>query len=121
MRTSIAATMAKKLATVMMITSRFAMCESSCASTPSISLLEALPQAPSDRDSRLLRAPTGREGVRNVGVDHGDARLREVGQRAEPLDHVVQLGRLLALDDLGPGRGERELVRREELEEAGLP
>ena len=38
--------MAKKLATVMISTSRFAMCESSCASTPSISFGSSRSQSP---------------------------------------------------------------------------
>ena len=45
------------------------------------------------------------------------ATFGEIGQRAQPLDHVVQRGRLLATDDLGAGRGERELVRGVVLED----
>jgi hypothetical protein len=65
----------------------------------------------------VLRAPAGRERVRHIRRDHRDARLRQVGQRAEPLDHRVQLRRLLGPDHLGPGRGQRDLVRGEVLEE----
>ena len=37
--------------------------------------------------------PVG-ERVRDVARDDRDPRLRQVGHRAEPLDHRVQLGRL---------------------------
>ena len=74
--------------------------------------LEAAPEAGGDRDHGVLRVPAGRERVRDVGVDDRDPRLREVGHRAEALDHRVQLGRLLRGDDLRPRGGEGELVRR---------
>ena len=53
--------------------------------------LEPLPEAGRDGDSGVLRVAAGGERVRDVAVDHGDLRLRQVGHRAEPLDHVVQL------------------------------
>jgi site-specific DNA-cytosine methylase len=65
----------------------------------------------------MLRVPSRRERVRHVGVDDRDPRLRQVGHRAEPLDHVVQLRRLVALDDLRAGGGQRDLVGRVVLEE----
>ena len=118
MRTSIAATIAKKLATVM-ISDVPVRDVRELVGEHALDLLrlEALPEAARDGHRRVLRAAAGREGVRDVGVDHRDPRLRQIGHRAEPLDHVVQLGRLLALDDLRPGRRQRELVRREVLEE----
>ena len=118
-RTSIAATMAKKLATVMITTSRLATCESSCASTPSTSCGSRRSQRPRvTATAACLRAAARREGVRHVGVDDCDPRLGQVGQRAQPLDHVVQVGRLVALDDLRPGGRERDLVGREQLKRA---
>ena len=79
--------------------------------------LEPLPEAARHGDGRVLRVAAGRERVRDVGVDHGDPRLRQVGHRAEPLDHRVELRRLLLRDDLRAGGPEGELVRREVLEE----
>ena len=99
-------------------TSRFAMCESSCASTASTSCGSSrLPEPLRHGDGGVLRVAAGRERVRDVGGDDGDARLRQVGHRAEPLDHRVQLGRLLGGDDLRAGRRERELVGRPVLED----
>ena len=79
--------------------------------------LEALPQAGRDADRGVLGRATGGECVRHRRVHDRDLRLRQVRHRAQPLDHVVQRGRLLAGDDLRAGGGERELVRREVLEE----
>src|SRR5439155_24782904 len=50
-------------------------------------------------------------------VDDRDPRLRQVRHRTEPFDHVVQLRRLIALDDLRARRRQCELVGREVLEE----
>ena len=72
--------------------------------------LEALPEPARDGDGRAFRAAARREGVRNVRVDDRDPRLGQVGHRAQPLDHVVQVGRLVALDDLRAGGPERDLV-----------
>jgi hypothetical protein len=44
--------------------------------------LEALPETARDRHSRMLRAPAGRESIRDVGVDDRDPWLRQVSQRA---------------------------------------
>src|SRR5439155_12265527 len=46
-----------------------------------------------------------------------DPRLRQIGHRAQPLDHRVQFRRLVALDYLRAGGGERELVGGVVLEE----
>ena len=53
-------------------------------------------------------------GIARVG--DGDLRLRQVGLHAQAIDHRVQLRRLLRRDDAGAHRGQRELVRREELQ-----
>ena len=94
------------------------MCESSWASTPSTS------RGSSRRQRPVVTATAACFGLRPVANAFGTSvsitairRLRQVGQRAQALDHVVQLGRLVALDDLGPGRGERELVGGEVLDE----
>ena len=51
-------------------------------------------------DGGLGTAPRG-ERVGDVGGRDGDAWLGHVGQRAEPVDDAVQLGRLLGRDLLG--------------------
>ena len=94
------------------------MCVSSCASTPSISCGSSRFHSPGvTATTAVLRVAAGRERVRDLGRDHRDARLRQVGHRREPLDHRVQLRRLVALDDLRAGSEQGELVRREVLEE----
>ena len=80
-------------------------------------LLEPLPQPARDRDGGVLRVAAGREGVRDIGLNDGDPRLRQVGHRAEPFDHRVKVGRLLGGDDLRAGRSERDLVGGVVLEE----
>ena len=72
--------------------------------------LEPAPQARRHGDDCVLRIAPRRERVRDVGVDDRDARLGQVGHRAQALDHRVQLGRLLTVDDLGAGCSERDLV-----------
>ncbi len=117
-RVSIAATIAKKLATVMISTSRFAMCESSWASTPSIS-------AGSSRFQRPVVTATaaclGERPVANAfGIGVSMIATFGFGRSAiahSLLDHVVQRGRLLAADDLRAGGLEGELVRGVVLEE----
>ena len=79
--------------------------------------LEALPQSARDRDCSVLRASARRERIRHVRVDDRDARLGQVCHRAEPLDHVVQLGSLVTLDHLRARGLEGELVGGEVLEE----
>ena len=108
---SIAASIAKKLATVMIRTSRLAMCESSWARTPSTSFGSSRFQRPVVTQTA---ACFGERPVANA-FGHGrvhdrDLRLRQVGDRAQPLDHVVQRGRLLAAHDLRAGGGEGDLV-----------
>ena len=112
----IAASSAKKLAMVMISTSRFFTCVSSWAITPSSSLGESTLMIPVVAQTVALfwRAPA-RERVRHVGVGHGDPRLGQVGLDAEPLDHRVQARRLLRRDLLGAHRGQRELVGEEQL------
>src|SRR5439155_20191506 len=79
--------------------------------------LQPLPEATGDGDGRMLRAASGRKGVGDLAVDDGDARLGQIAHGAETLDHVVQLWRLIALDHLRAGGGQRELVGGEVLEE----
>ena len=71
-----------------------------------------LEQAGGHRDRRVLGAPARGEGVRDVAVDDRDPRLRQVGHRAQPLDHRVQLRRVVRRDDLRAGGLESELVGR---------
>ena len=61
--------------------------------------LQALPEALGHRDGGVLRSAARGERIRDVRRDDGDARLRQVCERAQPLDHRA-------------GCGERELVRR---------
>ena len=65
---------------------------------------------------RFGRAAGG-EGVGQSGVGDRDPRLGHVGQRAEPVDHAVQLGRLLRGDLAGPHGAHRDLVGEPPLEE----
>ncbi len=80
----------------MISTSRFATCESSWASTPSISFGSSRSQRP------VVTRPPRASGAARSRTRSGPAcrstrpRLRQVGHRAEPLDHVVQRRRLLA-------------------------
>jgi hypothetical protein len=64
----------------------------------------------------LLVAPGG-EGVGQVGVGDGDPRLGHVGQGAEPVDHLVQLGRLLGRHLVPAHRRQGDPVGEEVLEE----
>ena len=52
----------------------------------------------------------GGERVGHRGVGDADPRLGHVGQRAQPVDHAVQLGRLLGADLAGPHRAHGDLV-----------
>ena len=79
--------------------------------------LEPAPEAGRHGDGRVLGATPGRERVRDVRVDHGDPRLREIGHRAQPLDHGVQLRRFFLAHDLRAGGCEGELVGGEVLED----
>ncbi len=63
-------------------------------------LAQPVPEPLGDGDDGVLRVPPGRERVRHVGRDDGDPRLRQVGHRAQALDHVVELRRLVAVDHL---------------------
>ena len=114
----IAATLAKKLAMVMISTSRFFTCASSCAMTPSSSAGESAFMMPVVAHTVALfcERPIA-NAFGTVGVRHRDLRLGQVGLDAEPLDHRVEARRLLGGDLLGAHCRERELVREEELGE----
>ena len=123
MRVSIAATIAKKLATVMISTSRFAMCESSWASTPSSSFWSSRCQRPVVTQTAACFGERPVANAFGTGVSitaiFGFGRSA-IAQRRSTI--VVQLGRLLAADHLRAGGGERELVGGvvlEEREDAG--
>ena len=110
-RVSMPATIPAEEATVMTRTSRWATWESSCASTASSSSVVSLPMMPvvTQTTARSGRAAGG-ERVGDVEVGDADPRLGHVGQGAEPVDHAVQLGRLLGPDLAGPHRAHRRLV-----------
>ena len=78
--------------------------------------LEPLQEPTRHRDDGMLLVAPGGERIRHVRVDDRDPRLRQVGQRAQPLDHRMELGRLLRRDDLRSRGCERQLVRRPVLE-----
>ena len=104
-------------ASVITITSRLATWVSSWAMTPSSSAGESSSMMPGGRaDGRVLGRAAERERVRHRRVGDGDLRLRQVGLHAQPVDHRVQLRRLLRRDDAGAHRGQRELVRREQVQ-----
>ena len=87
---------AKKLARVMIITSRLTMWVSSWAMTPSSSAGESSSMIPVVAQTVAFfceRPMRERVGHRRVG--DGDLRLGDVGLDAEALDHRVQLRRLL--------------------------
>ena len=103
----------------MISTSRFAMCESSCASTPSISAGSSRFQRP------VVTATAACFGERPVAKAFGTGvsmiailRLRQVGHRAQALDHVVQRRAPPRGSTIfAPEARERELVGGEVLEE----
>ena len=114
----IEATLAKKLATVMISTSRFLMCDSSWAITPSSSAGESVFMIPvvAHTVAFFWDRPSAKAlGTRCVG--DRDLRLGQVGLDAEPVDHGVQARGLLGRDLLGAHRGQRQLVRGEQLEQ----
>ena len=114
----IAATEAKNEAIVMIITSRFLTCASSCAMTPSSSAGESRFMIPVVAQTVALFCERAeREGVGHVRLGDGDLRLGQVGLDAEALDHRVQLGRLLRRDLARAHRVQRELVGGEELQQ----
>ena len=85
-------------AIVITSTSRWATWDSSWASTPSSSsAVELAEDAGGHADHRAVRRAAGRERVGHVDVGDADPGLRHVGERAEPVDHAVQLGRLLGV------------------------
>src|SRR5579862_3802298 len=95
----------------MINTSRFAMCESSWARTPSTSFGSSRFQSPVVTHTV---ACLGERPVANAfGTGVSMIAIFGFGRSAiaEPLDHVVQGRRVLAADHLRAGRGERELVR----------
>ena len=66
-----------------------------------------------------LRPVANALGMSVVGDGH--PRLGHVGQRAEPVDHAVQLGRLLGRDLLGVHGEHGDLVAEEVLAERAAP
>ena len=109
---------AKKLAIVMITTSRLATCVSSCAMTPSSSAGESSSMIPVV--AQTVAAFCERPIANAFGIDglhDRDLRLGQVGLDAEALDHRVQLGRLLRRDLARAHRAQRELVGGEELEQ----
>ena len=109
---------AKKLAMVMISTSRFFTCVSSCAMTPSSSVGVSVFMIPVVAQTTALffeRPIANAFGIGGVG--DGDLRLGQVRLDAELLDHRVEARRLLGRDLLRAHRGERDLVREEELRE----
>ena len=113
-----AASIAKKLATVMTSTSRFAMCESSCASTASISCGSSRCQSP------VVTATAACFGLRPVANAFGTSlwttAMRGFGRFAIAQSRstiACSSGASSARDDLRARRRERELVRGAVLEE----
>ena len=99
-------------------TSRWATWDSSWASTPSSSSAVERRRMPVvTQTTECFGRATGRERVGHVGVGDGDPRLGHVGDRAQPVDHAVQLGRLLRRDLAGAHGAHRERVGEEPLEE----
>ena len=117
-RVSMPARTPRKDATVITVTSRWATCESSWARTASNSAGVSRWRSPVvTQTSARLGDPAGRERVRHVRVGHRHPRLRHVRERAEPVDHRVQFGRL-GRRDLSPVHGvERHPVGEEPLGE----
>ena len=109
-RVSIAAIIAKKLATVMISTSRFAMCESSWARTPSTSFGSSRSHRPvvTHTAACLGERPVAKAFGTGVSIiaTFGFGRSA-MAQQA--LDHVVQRRCLLAADDLAPGAASASL------------
>ena len=66
---------------------------------------------------RVLLRTAGRKCVRHIGVGHRDLWLGEIGLDAEAFDHRVEAGRLVGRNDLRAHRGQRQLVREEQLGE----
>jgi hypothetical protein len=78
---------------------------------------QAAQDAGGDADHRVLLVAAGGEGVGQVGVGDRHPRLGHVGQRAQPVDQLVQLGRLLGRHLAGAHRGQRDAVGEEVLDE----
>ena len=102
----------------MISTSRFAMCESSCASTPSISFGSSRSQRPVVTQTA---ACFGERPVANA-FGTGVSMIAILGFGRSAIAHSrstmsCSVGRLLARDDLGAGGAQRELVRGVVLEE----
>ena len=70
-------------------------CASSCARTPSSSAgVHAATQAGADGERRAARAAPGGERARQAVGDQIEPRLRDAGERGEPLDRRVEQRRL---------------------------
>ena len=80
-------------------------------------LVEPAQDAGRDADDGVLLVAAGGERVRHVDVGDRHLRLGHVGHRAEPVDHAVELGCLLASDDLALHRVQGDPVRVEVLHE----
>ncbi len=65
-----------------------------------LGLVEPAQQARGGAHHRRLGAAAGGERVRHVGLGDGHPRLGHVGQRAQTIDHAVQLGRLSRVTSL---------------------
>jgi hypothetical protein len=109
--------LAKKLATVMMSTSRCWTCELVRDDALELARLEEAQEAARDADGRRTPGTAHRERVRHVDVGDRDLRLRQVGLDAQALDERVQPRRLGRRHLVRAHRAQRELVGQEELRE----
>ena len=110
--------MPSPLAMVMTATSRWATWEISWASTASISGSSSRRSSPEvAHTTAALGLRPGGEGIGHVGRGDGHPGLGHVGQRAQAVDHAVQLGRLLRRDLLGVHGEHGDLVAEEVLAE----
>ena len=76
-------------------------------------LRHVLEDAGRDRDDRVVGVPPGGERVGLLVRRHRDDRHRQSRPLAEPVDHPVELGRLLLGDDLRAVHPEHDLIREE--------
>ena len=115
----IAAIEAKKLAMVMISTSRFFTCVSSCAITPSSSLGESTDMIPVVAQTVALFCE--RPHAKAFGTWVSATAMRGLGRSAWMQSRSIiacSPGASCGRDLLGAHRGQRELVREEQLGEA---